>query len=267
MKTKKWLDFFVSVVSEIEWNNHAFDNLVLPDQQKETVLAFSESQLLNRAAFDDVISGKGRGVIMLLSGPPGVGKTLTAEAVSEYMHCPLHSLTSGELGSNVYEIEQTLSRTLELVARWNAVLLIDECDVFLEARAKHDLARNQIVSIFLRTLEYYEGLMFMTTNRADNIDAAFQSRIHVSLQYPDLTNISRRQIWANFLEGSEHTHDITELDLDELCTVQLNGRQIKNVLKTAQLLALRKKKNLDRAFVETVLTIEKRRPEVATGFA
>jgi len=144
--------------------------------------------------------------------------------------------------------------------------LIDECDVFLEARAKHDLARNQIVSIFLRTLEYYEGLMFMTTNRADNIDAAFQSRIHVSLQYPDLTNVSRRQIWANFLKGSEHANDITDKDLNELCVVPLNGRQIKNVLKTAQLLALRKKQNLDRAFVETVLTIEKRRPEVATGF-
>ncbi|TLD37248.1 Mitochondrial chaperone [Venturia nashicola] len=267
LKTKKWLDFFVSLVTEIEWNNHAFENLVLPDQQKETVLAFSESQLLNSAAFDDVISGKGRGVIMLLSGPPGVGKTLTAEVVSEYMHCPLHSLTSGELGSNVYEIEQTLSRTLELVARWNAVLLIDECDVFLEARAKHDLARNQIVSIFLRTLEYYEGLMFMTTNRADNIDAAFQSRIHVSLQYPDLTDVSRRSIWANFLNGSEHANELSQQDLDELCTVQLNGRQIKNVLKTAQLLALRKKKNLDRAFVETVLSIEKRRPDVATGFA
>lgn len=122
------------------------------------------------------------------------------------------------------ELEETLSQTLELVARWNAVLLIDECDVFLEARAKHDLDRNQTVSIFLRTLEYYEGLMFMTTNRADNIDAAFQSRIHVSLHYPDLSDVSRRHIWANFLEGSEHANDITEQDLDELCTVQLNGR-------------------------------------------
>lgn len=95
LKTKKWLDFFVSAVSEIEWNNHTFDNLVLPEQQKETVLACSESQLQNRSAFDDVISGKGRGVIMLSSGPPGVGKTLKAEAVAEYMRCPLHSLTSG----------------------------------------------------------------------------------------------------------------------------------------------------------------------------
>lgn len=131
------------------------------------------------------------------------------------------------------ELEETLSQTFESVAIWNAVLLIYECDVFLEARAKHDLYCSQIVSIFLRTLEYYEGLMFMTTNRADNIDAAFQSRIHVSLHCPYLSDVSPRQIWAHFLEGSEHANDITEQDLDELCTVHFNGRQIKNVFKTA----------------------------------
>jgi SpoVK/Ycf46/Vps4 family AAA+-type ATPase len=94
---------------------------------------------------------------MLLSGKPGVGKTLTAEAVAEHMHCPLHSITSGDLGSAPHEVEQSLTSALDLVSRWNAVLLIDECDVFLEARAAHDIERNRLVSIFLRTLEYFEG--------------------------------------------------------------------------------------------------------------
>jgi hypothetical protein len=78
LKIKRWLEFFVPLVGDIVWNEDAFDRLVLPDDQKELVLSFSESQVQNRAAFDDVISGKGRGIIMLLSGPPGVGKTLTA---------------------------------------------------------------------------------------------------------------------------------------------------------------------------------------------
>jgi len=177
------------------------------------------------------------------------------------MRCPLHSITSGDLGSGPAEVERSLSWTLELVARWNAILLIDECDVFLETRADHDLERNKIVSIFLRTLEYYESIMFLTTNRVSNIDAAFQSRIHVSLQYPDLSNDSRRQIWSNFLKASPHTNEISPRDLDELSLVDLNGRQIKNVLKTAQLLALRRKQNLSRRFVDTVLSIEKKRPE------
>ena len=52
-----------------------------------------------------------------------------------------------------------------MVARWEAVLLLDEADVFLEARSTHDLERNKLVSIFLRVLEYYEGILFLTTNR------------------------------------------------------------------------------------------------------
>ena len=140
------------------------------------------------------------------------------------------------------------------------VVLLDETDVFLEERDMKDLHRNALVSVFLRVLEYYEGILFMTTNRVDNIDAAFQSRIHVSLGYPDLSADSRRQIWRNFLEGATLKSEVSEKDLDELAELKLNGRQIKNILKTAQLLAARKKSNLQRSYIDTVLNIEKRRP-------
>lgn len=264
LKRKEWLEFFVDQVGEIVWNNDAFDKLVLPDDQKELILAFSESQLEGGAAFDDVISGKGKGIICLLSGPPGVGKTLTAEAVAENLRVPLHTLSSGDLGSEPWEVENGLSKILELVARWNAILLLDECDVFLEARSTHDLERNKVVSIFLRTLEYYEGILFMTTNRVDNIDAAFQSRIHVSLEYPDLTVESRVQIWKNFLAGFKEKPEVADEYVEELAKLKLNGRQIKNILKTAQLLASRKKSVLRRSDIDTVLAIEKRRPSAET---
>ncbi|KAK4234813.1 mitochondrial sorting [Achaetomium macrosporum] len=260
LKFKKWLDFFVEQITEVEWNSNAFERLVLPPDQKELIMAFSESQLAG-SNFDDIIQGKGKGIICLLSGPPGVGKTLTAEAVAESLRVPLHMLSSGDLGSDPWEVERELNSILELVARWNAILLLDECDVFLEARSTHELERNKIVSIFLRTLEYYEGIMFMTTNRVEDIDAAFQSRIHVSIEYPDLTAASRRTIWANFLKGSTIKSSLTDKDIAELAELKLNGRQIKNVLKTAQLLAARKKsETLDRKFIETVLIIEKKRP-------
>jgi len=260
LKFKKWVDFFVDQITEVEWNSTAFDRLVLPADQKELIMSFSESQIAGNS-FDDVIQGKGKGIICLLSGPPGVGKTLTAEAVAENLKVPLHMLSSGDLGSDPWEVERELQRILELVARWNAILLLDECDVFLEARSTHELERNKIVSIFLRTLEYYEGIMFMTTNRVEDIDAAFQSRIHVSIEYPDLTSASRRTIWANFLRGSTIKSSLTDKDIAELAELKLNGRQIKNVLKTAQLLAARKKsETLDRKFIETVLIIEKKRP-------
>jgi SpoVK/Ycf46/Vps4 family AAA+-type ATPase len=267
LKKKEWLLFYLDAIKDIEFDDKAFDSLVLPEDQKELILSFAESQAMGCGAFDDVISGKGRGHITLLSGPPGVGKTLTAESVAEHMHAPLYMMSAGDLGIHPDEVESRLTNILEMIAKWNAVLLLDECDVFLEARDKSNLERNKLVSIFLRVLEYYEGILFLTTNRIDNIDTAFQSRIHVSLSYPDLNNDSRRHIWENFLRGldAEWEKEWSGNDLDELSKVQLNGRQIKNVLKSAALLSARKKEKVGRKWVDKVLAIEKRRPEVARG--
>jgi SpoVK/Ycf46/Vps4 family AAA+-type ATPase len=182
---------------------------------------------------------------------------LTAESVAEHMHVPLYMMGASDLGTNSSQVENSLSTILEMVAKWNAVLLLDECDVFLEARNANDLERNKLVSIFLRTLEYYEGILFMTTNRVDNIDAAFQSRIHLSMNYPELDKDSRHHIWSNFLSrGVEH--ELTDANLEELASMDLNGRQIKNILKTSQLLACRKKTPLRFEYLNTVLSIEKR---------
>jgi hypothetical protein len=255
LKTKKWLQFFVDTVSEIAWNNDAFASLVLPEDQKELILAFAESQIQYKQKFDDFVSGKGKGIIMLLSGSPGVGKTLTAESVAEHMKVPLYMMGAADLGTNSHDVETSLTTILEMVAKWNAVLLLDECDVFLEARTADDLERNKLVSIFLRTLEYYEGILFLTTNRVDNMDAAFQSRIHISMEYPPLNKESRLHVWKNFLaRGIEHA--LSEEELGKLAGLELNGRQIKNMLKTSQLLACRKKTKLEYAHLKTVLSIE-----------
>ncbi|KAF2174881.1 P-loop containing nucleoside triphosphate hydrolase protein [Zopfia rhizophila CBS 207.26] len=266
LKKKQWLLFYLDLIKDIKFNDNAFDSLVLPEDQKELILSFAESQAFNSGVFDDVISGKGRGHISLLSGPPGVGKTLTAESVAEYMHAPLYMMSAGDLGIEPNQIEAKLTNILEMMAKWNAVLLLDECDVFLEKRSAHDLERNKLVSIFLRMLEYYEGILFLTTNRIDNIDAAFQSRIHISMAYPDLTNDSRRHIWENFLQLLDRPQEFSTQDLDELARVELNGRQIKNMLKSASLLSARKKEPLARKYVDMVLAIEKRRPGMASGF-
>ena len=80
LRNKKWLTFSIGSVKDIKYNDAAFDSLVLPADHKELILALTESQVANKETFDDVIQGKGKGIIMLLSGPPGVGKTLTAES-------------------------------------------------------------------------------------------------------------------------------------------------------------------------------------------
>lgn len=152
IKTKKWLWFYVDQVEPIKFADNAFASLVLPSQQKSLIRAFVESQVKFKDDFDDVIAGKGRGMIMLLSGPPGVGKTLTSESVAEDMRVPLYMMSAGDLGLDPSGIEESLNLVLDMVGRWNAVLLLDEADVFLEARSSNDLERNKMVSIFLRVL-------------------------------------------------------------------------------------------------------------------
>lgn len=78
--------FVVDQITEIQWQTDAFDNLVLPKEQKDLIKALVESHrgtMDSQDQFDDFIVGKGRGLIINLFGPPGVGKTLSAEATSE----------------------------------------------------------------------------------------------------------------------------------------------------------------------------------------
>lgn len=130
---------------------------------------------------------------------------------------------------------------LQLAAHWNAIVLIDEADVFLEQRSSHDLTRNGLVAVFLRVLEYYEGMMILTTNRISTFDAAFKSRIHLAIKYPALSFDSRRDLWVMFITNV-HKRPLPPWSDDEflnsVAAETLNGRQIKNAVRTAYALAI-----------------------------
>jgi SpoVK/Ycf46/Vps4 family AAA+-type ATPase len=167
--------FALDRLQEITWGNEAFNSLVLDPNQKLLILALVKQHKRRASLFDDVVIGKGKGLIGLLSGNPGCGKTLTAEAVAEVTRRPLYSVSAGELGTDAKEIDSNLKNILELAKMWDAVLLLDEAEVFLQKRSSIDVTRNAIVSIFLRQLEYFQGILILTTNLITNCDAAFES--------------------------------------------------------------------------------------------
>jgi SpoVK/Ycf46/Vps4 family AAA+-type ATPase len=111
------------------------------------------------------VQGKGEGLIFLLHGKPGVGKTYTAECIAEYTKRPLLSLTCTDIGTNPMTIESKLTYWFKLAKHWGAILLIDEADIYMEQRISRDLERNNLVAGFLRAMEYYQGILFLTTNR------------------------------------------------------------------------------------------------------
>jgi SpoVK/Ycf46/Vps4 family AAA+-type ATPase len=229
---KLWLEFSISGISDIDWNEDAFDSLVLPDNQKSIVKALVESHTFRAAQnIDDVIQGKGKGLVAVLHGPPGTGKTLTAEGIAELLKRPLYMVSAGELGTDSRTLEAELNKILDIAHSWGAVLLLDEADIFLEKRTIQDIHRNALVSIFLRLLEYFQGILFLTTNRVETFDDAFQSRIHVALRYGDLTTKAKRSVWKMFLEKVQakegvQTAKFTDKDFDALARHNLNGRQV-----------------------------------------
>ncbi|KAH9931588.1 uncharacterized protein B0H18DRAFT_1208895 [Fomitopsis serialis] len=182
LSDKLWLKSNVEKVHPIEWSDEPFSNLVLPGNRKEFLRSLVEAHNSN-LKFDDFVQGKGQGLVINLFGPPGVGKTLSAEATSEHLKRPLYIIGGEDLGSDASTVDGTLRHVFSIVTRWSAIVLIDEADVFLEQRSMHDLSRNAMVAVFLRHVEYYRGILFLTTNRVTAFDPAFLSRIHIALHF------------------------------------------------------------------------------------
>ncbi|KAM7209780.1 ATPase family AAA domain-containing protein FIGL1, partial [Rhypophila decipiens] len=148
---KKWKSLLVKHMHPVRWNKRAFEQLVLDSQKKELIEAMVTIHM-NSNMSTDVIEGKGKGLIILLHGGPGTGKTLTAESVAELAERPLYRVTCGDIGTDAESVERYLESVLYIGSIWKAVVLLDESDVFLEEREKTDLQRNALVSVFLRVL-------------------------------------------------------------------------------------------------------------------
>ncbi|KAK1232480.1 hypothetical protein PQX77_004382 [Marasmius sp. AFHP31] len=253
---KLWLEFDVEKIRPVQWNQEAFENLVLPDDRKDLLQALVEAHH-RELGFDDFIKGKGHGLVVNLFGPPGVGKTFSAEATSEHVKRPLYLVGAGDLSAEPGMLDHALERVFEVATAWKAIVLIDEADVFLEERSLHDLHRNAMVAVFLRHVEYYRGILFLTTNRVKAFDEAFLSRIHVALHFTHLSLESKIKIWEAFLTKVGPMGTLTGEQIEVLAKHDINGRQIKNAVKTAQSLAVGKGEQLSfEHFIATLDAIE-----------
>jgi len=255
-----------------------FDDLVIPEAYRDLLISVIEShksgsipggmQTQSKMFTQmDIVQGKGRGLIILLHGPPGVGKTSTAETIAAYSRRPLYPLTSGDIGLTSGQIEDNLGYHFSLASQWGCIMLIDEADVFLMKRDWQDIRRNALVSgrpessafhtiipadplVFLRVLEYYSGILFLTTNRTGVIDEAFKSRMHLYLRYPSINLDSTKIIWGKQLDRITRYNKDSDVKIEferstlisyavehyqehEEKKTTWNARQIRNAFQTA----------------------------------
>ena len=218
--------------------------LVLPDGHMDRL-----TNVMKRVISSDVadamyeklklhrVCSKGRGAIIMLYGPPGVGKTMTAEVIAEMMGRSLIKLTLS--ASNSENLIRKLSAGFQRAKRYRSVLLLDEVDVFIRKRGGNGgVTFDENTSIFLRMMEYYDGVLLMTTNLVDQIDPAVFSRVHLCLEYKSPQMADRRAIWNGMLPaelkaalaGSEAE---VEGMISTLAEVPINGREIKTVIQNA----------------------------------
>lgn len=232
LRRHKRLRIDVGQLTPYEYDSKLGAKLVLPPDSK----ALIDMLMHNTAIFTDVVKGKSGGSIILCAGKPGTGKTLTAEVYSEVMHRPLYTVQASQLGLTPDELEGELARSFKRAIRWNAILLIDEADVYVASRGK-DLKQNAIVGVFLRVLEYYSGMLFLTTNRSDLVDDAIASRCIARIDYVYPTPEDQRKIWDVLCATSGIKVAPEVIDAVIKRYSELSGRDVKNLLKLAQLVA------------------------------
>jgi hypothetical protein len=192
---------------------------------------------VDEQTIQDLIPGKTGGIVVMGYGNPGVGKTLTAEVYAEIKERPLYALSVSEIGTTPDEIEQKLQVVFNRVERWNAVLLFDECDVFLTRRGD-DVEQAAIVGMFLRLMEYYTGTLFLTTNRGTRIDPAVDSRITFRIHFPDLSTEVGAKILADLLAEAKIEAEGNIIEV--ISKLSFNGRKIRNLVRALQLNRVKK---------------------------
>lgn len=222
----------VEQLEEYKYDEQLADKLILPDDQKRLVKLLVDT---NGGVFRDIVKGKGSGAVVLLTGAPGTGKTLTAEVYAESEKRALYSVQCAQLGTDPEELEAALLKVFERAARWNAVMLLDEADVYVRERGG-DLQQNAIVGVFLRVLEYQGSTLFLTTNRPDDVDDAIASRCVARLSYRPPTPEDAGKIWWVLAKNAGLL--IAEKTIEEVVAAnpEMTGRDIKNILKLTSLM-------------------------------
>lgn len=221
----------ISLIKEYVYDEDVINKLVLSNKMTRLVNVLRTGA---KNSYDDIVLGKVGGMFVLCTGKPGTGKTLTAQVFAESTKTPLYTVQCAQLGISANSIEQKLIEIMKRSQRWGAVLLIDEADVYVRVR-DNDLEHNAIVGVFLRILETYTGVLFMTSNQND-IDDAILSRSFSHLKFKSPTYTELVRLWK--ILGDNYGINFSEEEIIQLVCLgpDLVGRDVKQLSRGVRFL-------------------------------
>ncbi len=230
LRKQKRMRVHVDQLVKYKYDKRMGEKLILPEESNSLV----KTLVSWKGGFQDIVKNKGGGAVILCAGIPGTGKTLTAEVYAEVMEKPLYTVQCSQLGTDPDALEESLLIIFARSERWKAILLLDEADVYIHERGD-DLNQNAIVGVFLRVMEYYRGVMFMTTNRAELVDDAVASRCIARVEYTAPNKADAKSIWK--IQADVQGVPVSDSVINETVKKypELTGRDIKNIMKLAKL--------------------------------
>ena len=186
------LSGLVAQYCELAPPKHTWDQVILPQQTKRCVwdLVAGEAALVSHLeewGYTDVLTS-GNGVVLLFSGPPGVGKTALAHALAERSQRPLLILRSSRLASTQEPLLPVLQEVFQVAVLLEAIVLADDCEQLMERRDGRYLA-------FIEALDGHDGVLVLTTNLAPRLDFALERRITLRVDFEPPDSLAREQIW------------------------------------------------------------------------
>jgi len=211
--------------------------LILPHDHKNLIDILLSEEYQSHDA--DFIKGKGNGTLILAMGQAGLGKTLTSEVYAERKKIARLKIHASQLGTDETKIEKKLKEFMALAERWKCILLIDEADVYIRRR-DNDVQHNAIVATMLQQIEYFNGILFMTTNRTEDVDEAILSRCGAILKYTLPDKDMFKQLWEIFISQNHLEDKVSKETLETILKEfsSLSGRDVRNIISLVSKYAL-----------------------------
>lgn len=227
--------------SDLYYPKVQLDQVVLPEDHKATILETVESyesfrKYRKKSGLEETIT-YGNGLVLLLCGASGTGKTMTVNAVAHHLKKRVLLVDFPSLQGKRQEgveADADLRGLFREAEMSNAVLFFDECETIFKQR---DMGGDRLLNALLTEIERYEGIVFLATNRPFDLDEAMHRRITAVFEFKAPDHIQRKKIWKVLINNALKTSDDIDWDAISL-KYELSGGFIKNAILSALLKAI-----------------------------